>query len=77
LGEFIIACWREVSRAVCLKSHRRIKNIVLWKALIFVERFCFGSMVVMHKKTIREYAESNAQAANGLEEWYQIAKAAD
>ena len=34
-------------------------------------------MVVMHKKTIREYAESNAQAANGLEEWYQIAKAAD
>ena len=34
-------------------------------------------MVVMHKKTIREYAESNTQAANGLEEWYQIAKAAD
>lgn len=31
----------------------------------------------MHKKTIREYIEANAQAASGLEEWYQIAKAAD
>lgn len=31
----------------------------------------------MHKKTIREYIDNNAQAASGLEEWYQIAKAAD
>ena len=31
----------------------------------------------MHKKTIREYADGNAQAASGLEEWYQVAKAAD
>ncbi len=34
-------------------------------------------MVVMHRKTIREYIDANAQAAAGLEEWYQIAKAAD
>lgn len=34
-------------------------------------------MVVMHKKTVREYAGANAQAAAGLEEWYQIVKAAD
>lgn len=34
-------------------------------------------MVVMHRKTIREYAANNAQAANGLEEWYQIATVAD
>ncbi|TPG72444.1 type II toxin-antitoxin system HigB family toxin [Hymenobacter nivis] len=34
-------------------------------------------MVVMHRKTIREYAAGNAQAAGGLEEWYQIVKAAD
>ena len=34
-------------------------------------------MVVMHKKTIRTYIECNAQAASGLQEWYQIVKAAD
>jgi mRNA interferase HigB len=34
-------------------------------------------MVVMHRKTIRDYAADNAQAAAGLEEWYQIATAAD
>ena len=34
-------------------------------------------MVVMHRKTIRDYAAANAQAAAGLEEWYQIARAAD
>lgn len=30
----------------------------------------------MHRKTIREYAASNAQAANGLEEWYQMVSVA-
>ena len=34
-------------------------------------------MVVMHRKTIRDYAADNAQAAASLEEWYQIATAAD
>jgi mRNA interferase HigB len=34
-------------------------------------------MVVMHKKTIRVYIEHNAQAASGLQEWYQVVKAAD
>ena len=34
-------------------------------------------MVVMHRKTIRDYAAANAQAAAGLAEWYQIATAAD
>ncbi len=31
----------------------------------------------MHRKTIRDYVADNAQAAAGLEEWYQIAKVAD
>ena len=34
-------------------------------------------MVVMHRKTIRDYVAANAQAAAGLREWYQIAGAAD
>ena len=34
-------------------------------------------MVVMHEKTIRAYAEANAQAAGPLEEWYAKVKAAD
>lgn len=34
-------------------------------------------MVVMHRKTIRDYAAGNAQAAASLEEWYQIATTAD
>lgn len=31
----------------------------------------------MHRKTVREYAANHAQAAASLEEWYQIAKAAN
>ena len=34
-------------------------------------------MVVMHKKTIRKYIERNAQAESGLQEWYQVTKAAN
>ena len=34
-------------------------------------------MVVMHKKTVRLYAERNAQAAEALNLWYQMVTAAD
>ena len=34
-------------------------------------------MVVMHRKTIRDYAADNAPSAASLEEWYRIATAAD
>ena len=63
--------WRCVGGAFFVKYHVSGKNVVMWKIDYF------HGMVVMHKKTIREYIDHNAQAASGLEEWYQIVKVAD